>query len=159
MLTTETMSLKINTKAPDFLLKNQDGAAFQLSEQLKSGPVVLFFYPKAFTPGCTKEVCSLRDDYSFFEERKISMFGISHDAVETIREFGGKYSLPYTLLSDPNRKVCKLYDAVYPFGIMTKRISYYIDADGTIKGMIDDLIDSRGHVEYLKKRIESLSAK
>jgi peroxiredoxin Q/BCP len=101
----------------------------------------------------------LRDDYSFFEERKISMFGISHDAVETIREFGGKYSLPYTLLSDPNRKVCKLYDAVYPFGIMTKRISYYIDADGTIKGMIDDLIDSRGHVEYLKKRIESLSAK
>lgn len=153
------MSLKINTKAPDFLLKNQDGAGFQLSEQLKTGPVVLFFYPKAFTAGCTREVCSLRDDYSFFEERKIALFGISHDSVETIQAFGGKHRLPYTLLSDPNRKVCKLYDAVYPFGIMTKRISYYIDTEGIIKGMIDDLIDSMGHVEYLKKRIISLAAK
>lgn len=152
------MSLKINTKAPDFLLKNQDGTAFQLYAQLKYGPVVLFFYPKAFTAGCTKEVCSMRDDYSFFEERKIALFGISHDAVETIREFGGKYRLPYTLLSDPNRKVCKLYDAVYPFGIMTKRISYYIEMDATINGMIDDLIDSQGHVDYLKKRISGLSA-
>jgi len=153
------MALKINSKAPDFRLKNQDGAEFSLAEQLKSGPVVLFFYPKAFTPGCTREVCSMRDDYTFFEERKIALFGISHDSVDTIRTFGGKYRLPYTLLSDPNRKVCKLYDAVYPFGIMTKRISYYIEMDGTIMGMIDDLIDSRGHTEYLKKRIASLSAK
>jgi peroxiredoxin len=62
------------------------------------------------------------------------------------------------LLSDPNRNVCKLYDAVYPFGIMTKRVSYYINTDGIIKGMIDDLIDSMGHVEYLKKRIAGLEA-
>jgi thioredoxin-dependent peroxiredoxin len=151
------MSLKITTKAPDFRLKSQDGSEFHLSEQLKMGPVVLFFYPKAFTAGCTREVCSLRDDYSFFEERKIALFGISHDSVETIQAFGSKHRLPYTLLSDPNRKVCKLYEAVYPFGIMTRRISYYIESDGTIKGMIDDLIDSMGHVEYLKKRITGLS--
>jgi peroxiredoxin Q/BCP len=147
------MSLKINSKAPDFKLKDQDGQSFHLTTALKNGPILLFFYPKAFTPGCTAEVCSFREDYSFFSDRNIQLIGISHDTEETQKKFKEKYHLPYPLLSDTNRKVAKLYDAVYPFGLMTKRTSYFINQEGIISDTIDQLMGSEDHIRHFKQTL------
>jgi len=150
------MALRINTKAPDFTLKTADNKSFNLNAVLQNKSVVIFFYPKAFTRGCTKEACSFRNDYAFFNKMDIEVVGISHDSTDTLKKFQDSYILPYTLLSDPRRKVSALYEAVYPFGFLTKRITYFIDKSGIIKAVYDDLIDAENHLKQIKMRIERL---
>jgi len=151
------MSLKPSTKAPNFTLKNELGKSLTLSNILAIKPVVLFFYPKAFTTGCTLEVCAFRDDYSFFEEHNIGLIGISNDSADVQHKFHSKYKLPYTLLSDPARKVCALYDAVYPLGILTKRTTYLIDKKGIIRSVYSNLFGAESHLLEMKKQILKLN--
>jgi peroxiredoxin Q/BCP len=150
------MALKVNIKAPDFSLPDSEGKIFNLKSTLEEKEVVIFFYPKAFTAGCTAEACSFRDDYSFFRERNIAVIGISHDSEETQSRFLAKYRLPYLLLSDHNRKVCRLYDAVFPFGLLTKRVSYYINREGKILSVVDNLFNAGNHLETIRKKILSM---
>jgi len=147
------MPLDLYSQAPDFSLKDISNNPFSLSNQLILSPVILFFYPKAFTPVCTQEVCSFRDDFSFFNERGIQLFGVSMDSRETLQKFQKENQLPYTLLSDPSHRVCKIYKAMYPFGILSKRISYYIAQDGRVLGVIDSLFSGTEHTQFLKDRI------
>lgn len=148
------MPLAKGSKAPDFTLPNQDNIPVSLKEQLiDSSAIILLFYPKDFTQGCTQQMCSFRDDYSFFSNRGIKIFGISHDSVHSHSSFAKSENLPFPLLSDVGRKISRMYEAVYPFGILTRRVSYLIGSNGVILDSYDALLDSKGHLEHLKKQI------
>lgn len=121
-------ALQIGEKAPDFILFDQDSNQQQLSKYL--GQLVLvYFYPKDDTPGCSKEACGLRDNYTEFEKHGVKVLGVNHDSPESHKKFIDKYELPFTLLSDPKKEMIKQYGAG---GMMTRRVSYLIGKDGSI---------------------------
>jgi peroxiredoxin Q/BCP len=123
----------IGEKAPDFRLKDENGKERSLSE-FKGKRVVLYFYPKDDTPGCRKEACSFRDNYSLFEKAGIVVLGVSYDSPESHKKFKEKYNLPFILLSDQDKKVADMYLANK--GLFGKkfanRVTYLINEDGTI---------------------------
>ena len=102
------MALKVGNKAPSFKLKNQDGKTISLSD-FKSKPVVLYFYPKDDTSGCTKEACNFRDEFPKFGKMKAEIIGVSADSVESHKKFAQKYKLPFNLLSDEKKEVLEKY--------------------------------------------------
>lgn len=121
--------LAVGTEAPDFTLQDQDDRAQTLS-RYRGGYVLVYFYPKDDTPGCTAEACAIRDAYGDFERAGVKVFGISADTAESHKQFAEKYQLPFSLLSDPTREVIVAYGAKgEPYN---KRISYLIAPDGTI---------------------------
>jgi len=125
--------LQTGQKAPEFSLKDSNGEMRTLDEFYGS-PTVIYFYPKDDTPGCTKEACSFRDNYSLFESKGIQVVGISYDSPESHTEFKEKYNLPFTLLSDSEKTVAEKYGAnrgLLDF-VGAKRISYLLDKDGII---------------------------
>lgn len=124
-----SQSLAIGLQAPDFQLYGDDGMLHNLSDY-RGKKVVLYFYPKNFTPGCTKQACSLRDDYSLFAKNEIVVIGVSNDSVESHKKFKEKYNLPFILLSDPQSTVFKLYGAKGFF--INDRVTYLIDETGRI---------------------------
>jgi peroxiredoxin Q/BCP len=128
----------VNEPIEDFTLNNQDGKSVSLSDY-KSTPVVLFFYPRADTPGCTIESCGFRDAFEKFKKAGITVFGISRDTVKDQKKFQTKYDLPYDLLADPDMELINRFDLVKPknmYGKLVKgvkRTTYLIapaDADG-----------------------------
>ncbi len=131
------MKLKIGEQAPDFELPDQNGKVHKLSEYLGK-KVLLYFYPKDGTPGCTKEACSLRDGFPKFTGIGAEVIGISTDSVASHKKFAEKYQLPFTLLADGQKEVVKLYDVYQPkklFGrefLGTLRTSFLIDENGNI---------------------------
>ena len=102
--------LKEGDKAPSFTLPDQDGENIRLSD-FKDKTVVLYFYPKDMTPGCTKEACSFRDNITTLKRKKVVVLGVSKDSVERHKKFAEMYELPFLLLSDPEAKVIKAYGA------------------------------------------------
>lgn len=122
------MSLKAGDKAPDFAALDQNGKQHSLTGY-KGKWVLLYFYPKDDTPGCTKEACSFRDEFSDLKG-KVAVLGVSHDRVESHAKFAAKYQLPFTLLSDPQKKIISDYEA--KGFLFTKRISYLINPEGKI---------------------------
>jgi peroxiredoxin Q/BCP len=119
-----------NTHAPDFSLQDDNGTAQSLKNYQGSW-VLLYFYPKDDTLGCTTEACAFRDNFPFYEDIGITIIGISKDSAVSHKKFKEKYSLPFTLLSDTEGSIAKVYGADGLLG--TKRISYLIDPEGTIK--------------------------
>jgi peroxiredoxin Q/BCP len=136
-------SLKVGDKAPDFTLLDQDGKPVTLSAALKSGPVILAFYPKAFTPGCTRQNSNFRDKYAEVEKKGAQVFGVSTDSVETQKKFKAEYKLPYPLLSDPGGKVAKQYSGTMPVVGVANRANFVVGEDGTIAQIVEgsDAID------------------
>ncbi len=130
--------LQVGDKAPDFTLPNQEGEEVSLKDYAGKR-VIVYFYPKDDTPGCTKEACSIRDNFPALSEKDAVVFGISADSVESHRKFKEKFDLPFTLLSDPEKEVIKAYGAwgtkkMYGKeyeGIM--RYTYVIGADGKVE--------------------------
>lgn len=136
------------TKAPDFTLQDQDGTAHTLSAYL-GRYVLIYFYPKDDTPGCTKEACAIRDIYTDFESTGVKVFGVSKDTVASHKKFATKYNLPFTLLADTKREVIEEYGAAkMPFG--TARISYLITPDGTIAKVYPKVTPTEHGAEILK---------
>jgi len=129
--------LEVGDKAPDFTLPDSDGNQHTLSAYT-GRKVVVYFYPKDDTPGCTKEACSFRDAYAIYRQHDIKVFGISNDDEQSHQKFRKKYNLTHTLLSDVNNTVCPQYDAYGTkkmFGNEyegIKRKTYLLDEDGTI---------------------------
>lgn len=119
--------LTIQTPAPAFTLKNQDGEDVSL-EDFRGKYVVLYFYPKDDTPGCTTEACAIRDSYAALQEHAV-ILGVSSDSVQSHKQFAEKYHLPFLLLSDTERPVIKAYQSG---GMMTKRVTYLINPQGVI---------------------------
>ncbi|MCU0332514.1 MAG: thioredoxin-dependent thiol peroxidase [Ignavibacteriaceae bacterium] len=102
------MALNVGDKAPSFKLKNQDAKVISLTD-LKGKPIVLYFYPKDDTPGCTKEACNFRDEFPKFDKMKAEIIGVSIDSVESHKKFANKYKLPFYLLSDEKKEVVAKY--------------------------------------------------
>ena len=136
-------SLKVGDQAPDFTLSDQEGKPITLSKALESGPVILAFYPKAFTPGCTKQNSNFRDKYAEVEKKGAQVFGISTDSVETQRKFKAEYKLPYELLSDPDGKVARQYSGTMPVIGVANRANFVVGQDGKITEIVEggDAID------------------
>lgn len=129
--------LPIGTKAPDFTLPDQDGNLRSLSDY-KGRKVILYFYPKDNTSGCTKQACGFSERYPLFRERGVEILGVSKDSVESHRKFADKFGLAFTLLADPERKVLEAYDVwkeKMNYGKVTLgvvRTTYLIDENGVI---------------------------
>lgn len=122
--------LKEHDKAPDFRLLDQKGIPHTLS-QYEGKYVLVYFYPKDDTPGCTKEACTLRDAYSDFERLGVVVIGISKDSTESHKKFAEKYNLPFIILSDPEKGIIESYGAKSAVG--TRRISYLVNPAGKIE--------------------------
>lgn len=130
--------LEIGTKAPDFTLLNQDGKTISLSD-FKGKKVILYFYPKDNTPGCTKQACTFGELYPHFTELNAKIIGISKDSVASHKRFEQKYQLPFILLSDPELEVIKSYDVWKEKNMYGKKVmgvvrsTYLINEDGMIE--------------------------
>jgi thioredoxin-dependent peroxiredoxin len=148
------MALKIGEQAPDFTLANSNGKPFSLSTDLKDKPCIIFFYPKDFTPGCTKEACAFRDNFSLFEQLDIQVIGISTDTVESHLKFKQEFNLPYELLADTSGEVSKKYKALVPFINISKRITYLLDAHHKIRAVYQELF---GYESHIKAMIRSMN--
>ena len=143
------MALKIGDKAPDFNLKNTKGEEVSLSG-LKGKRVILYFYPKDDTPGCTVEACNFRDDFDLYQEKDAVILGVSRDGEASHKKFTEKFDLPFTLLSDEDHSVAEKYGAwgeksMYGrkyMGII--RNTYVIDAEGKIE-MIYEKVKPKDH--------------
>ena len=131
------MAVNVGDKAPSFKLKNQDAKLISLAD-LKGKPIVLYFYPKDDTPGCTKEACNFRDEFPKFGKMKAEIIGVSIDSVESHKKFANKYKLPFNLLSDEKKEVVEKYGVWQEKSMYGKkymgivRTTYIIDTEGKI---------------------------
>lgn len=139
--------LKTGDAAPDFSLLDQKGEKVTLSDLLKSGPVVLFFYPKAMTTGCTKESCHFRDLAGEFADLHAQRVGISADTVDKQAAFDSKHTLGYPLLSDPDRAVAAGFGVKRPGPIMNKRATFVIGTDNKILAAIGSELNMDIHAD------------
>lgn len=146
--------LKVGMKAPNFTLHDAFGKAYTLSSFKGKQPVVVYFYPKAGTPGCTKEACGIRDDWSKFKKNKIQVLGISVDTKPEIKSFIKKNKLNFPLLSDANKEVSKTY-GVYQKNGYDKRVTFIVDKKGIIARIID-VTDIAGHAAEVFKTAMAL---
>jgi peroxiredoxin Q/BCP len=143
---------RVGAKAPDFTLPSQSGETVRLNDFLGK-PVVLFFYPKDDTPGCTKEVCAFRDNFEEFGNLDAEVVGISSDPVESHRAFAEKHGLPFALLSDEEGKVRNLYGVPNTLGLFPGRVTYVIDEQGVVRHIFTSQLGVERHVQ---EAIESL---
>lgn len=132
---------------PDFELSAQDGEPVRLSEELTRGPVVLFFYPKAMTPGCTKESCHFRDLEAEFATVGAIRLGISADPVDRQRQFAEKHGFEFPLLSDPDRVVARKFGVKRPGPLSNRRATFVIGTDGRLLAEIRSEIDMARHAD------------
>jgi len=139
--------VKIGDKAPGFTLPNQDGAFVSLSDYYKQNNVVLFFYPKDFSPGCTTQACSFRDHYEDFTDLGAEVVGISSDSVGSHKKFLDEYLLPFTLLSDKDGKVRSLYGSTKVFGFLPGRYTFIIDREGIIRHIFTSETNMKKHID------------
>ena len=151
---------KIGDRAPAFSLTADDGQTVQLSD-FRGRPVVLYFYPKDDTPGCTKEACSFRDAWSDVQESGAAVFGVSPDGVASHQKFRAKYRLPFPLLADPDHSVAEAYGAWGEKSMYGKkyqgilRTTFLIDGAGTVR-QIFEKVKPEGHAEEVLAAVQQL---
>ena len=141
-----TTELKNGDKAPAFSLKNTNGETVKLAD-FKGKKVVLYFYPKDDTPGCTKEACGFRDDYSVLQKRDIEVLGVSADGQASHQKFTEKYSLPFTLLSDPDHAVMEKY------GAWGEKNMYGKIVQGVLRSTF--IIDEGGKIAHIFRKVKT----
>ena len=147
--------LKIGQEAPDFTAACTDGSQVNLKSIVGKEPIVLYFYPKDDTPGCTKEACGIRDDFSAFKNLNARVYGISYDSIDSHKKFIEKYHLPFALLSDSNHTIAKRYGAD---GLLfAKRMTFVIDRSGKIAWM-DRSVNPSTHSKELQDALSKLPA-
>lgn len=146
-----SLMLTVGARAPEFTLPDQDGRDTTLTSLLNHGPLVLFFYPADFTPGCTKEVCMMRDLHSELVSKGLTVAGISPQGAESHRGFRAKHNLPFRLLSDPDKAVIGMYEVMGPLGIGVRRATYLIDPSRHVRDAV--LADFRiaRHEDFVRR--------
>lgn len=147
--------LEIGQLAPDFSAKDKDDKTYKLSD-FKGQKVILYFYPKDNTPGCTTQACELRDSYSYFKTKGYTIIGISKDSAKSHEKFSTKYQLPFLLLADTDKSIISAYGAEHKkmmFGkecTVTKRMTLVLDEKGKITHILEK-VNAKTHIEDLKK--------
>ena len=139
--------VKVGDRAPTFTLSNQSGAPVKLADWLGSKPIVLFFYPKDDTPGCTAEACAFRDSYEVFQEAGAEVIGVSGDSSASHQQFANRHKLPFTLLSDQGNQIRKLYGVPATLFILPGRVTYIIDRQGVVQHIFDSQLEFQAHVQ------------
>jgi peroxiredoxin Q/BCP len=141
-------TVAVGDKAPDFTLLDQSGSPVSLADLLREHVVVLYFYPKDETLGCTKEACAFRDSYEVFTEAGAQVVGVSDDSVDSHASFAGHHRLPFVLLSDPGGTVRTTY-GVTPslFGVLAGRVTFVIDRQGVVRHVFSSVSRIGQHVE------------
>ena len=143
--------------APDFTLPSHSGEEVSLGDFVgRKRAIVLFFYPKDDTPGCTKEACSFRDGYEQFEKSEAEVIGVSSDSVRSHQRFAQRHGLPFTLLSDEGGEVRKLYGVPNTLGLFPGRVTYVIDEEGVVRHVFSSQLGVTRHVEQALKALEAI---
>jgi peroxiredoxin Q/BCP len=145
--------LEAGSRAPEFVLENDQGGETSLSELVQNGPLILYFYPADFTPGCTKEACSIRDIHDDIQAVGLQVAGVSPQDADSHQRFRDEHDLPFTLLSDPEKVAVKMYDVDGPFGVGVRRTTFLISQDRVIQdAMMADVRIGR-HKEFIEKAV------
>jgi peroxiredoxin Q/BCP len=145
--------LKPGATAPEFILPDEHGEDVSLTGLLTSGPLILYFYPADFTPGCTKEACSIRDVHDDLVSVGLQVVGISPQDGESHARFREAHNLPFLLLSDVDKVAIRMYDADGPFGVGVRRVTYLISQGKKIQDALQaDVLVGR-HREFIDKAI------
>lgn len=145
--------LKAGDKAPEFTLRDHGGDEVTLSNLLHVGPIVLYFYPADFTPVCTKEACMIRDLSDELATVGLQVIGISPDNEDSHRRFKEKHDLGFTLLSDPEKHVIKMFGVDGPFGVGVRRATYLIDQNRRIQSALCADLFVGKHEDFLRKAV------
>ena len=145
--------LETGSRAPEFVLENDQGGETSLSELVQDGPLILYFYPADFTPGCTKEACSIRDIHDDIQAVGLQVAGVSPQDADSHQRFRDEHDLPFILLSDPEKVAIKMYDVDGPFGVGVRRATFLISQDRVIQdAMMADVRIGR-HKEFIEKAV------
>ena len=150
--------LKVGDQMPEIALKDQDGNLVNLHDFKGKNPLVVYFYPKDDTPGCTKEACEFRNEYEQFEQYDAKVFGISGDSEKSHQRFIAKHSLNFSLLSDQSKKAEKAFGVPRSlFGLLPGRVTFVIDKQGVIQHTLNSQIDARRHTHESLKVLKWLA--
>ena len=144
--------IRVGDRFPTFALPDQNGETFRSSEALEKGPLVVFFYPKDETMGCTAEACAFRDSYDVFQEAGATVVGISSDDTKSHRRFADKHGFPFLLLSDTDGAVRRSFGVPKTLGLLPGRSTYVIDPKGVVRHVFHSQLQAKQHVN------EALSA-
>lgn len=151
------LKLKVGDKAPDFTLLSQKGESVTLSKLIGKKNIVLYFYPKDESKGCTRQACEFRDKYEVFTDLGAEVIGVSSDDVKSHKSFAEKNFLPFTLLSDDENKVRELYGVKSTFGIIPGRVTYVIDKKGIIRKIFSSQFKFKKHIEESLETLKGLN--
>lgn len=152
-------SVDVGDAAPDFTLPSQSGEPVRLSDVWKRGPVVLYFYPKDETPGCTTEACTFRDSYEAFKEAGAEVIGVSSDSVTSHESFAARHGLPFVLLADQGGRVRKQFGVRPSLGILPGRVTYVIDGGGVVRHVFSSQTGVQRHVHEALDALNVIKAR
>ena len=145
-LFSSSSGIGVGDRAPDFSLPDRTGKTVHLSD-FRGKPVVLYFYPKDDTPGCTKEACAFRDSFEAFKDAGAEVVGVSSDSGESHQKFAEKFHLPFTLVSDAGGNVRKRYGVPATLGLLPGRVTFVIDRDGIVRHVFNSQLQATKHVD------------
>jgi thioredoxin-dependent peroxiredoxin len=152
------MKLKVGSKIPQFVLPDQDGNNININDLTGKSNLVIYFYPKDDTPGCTAEACSFRDQFVDFKETGAEVIGISSDSVASHKKFAEKHNLPFRLLSDVNKQVRKAFGVPGDMlGLFPGRVTYVVDKQGIVRHIFNSQFNAAKHVEEAIGVLKQLS--
>jgi peroxiredoxin Q/BCP len=147
--------LKVGELAPEFTAQDQQGNTLTLASLLAKGRLVIYFYPKDFTPVCTAQACTFRDASSELGSLSANVVGVSSDRDESHQRFATKHGVQFSLIADPERRLIKLYGAAMPILNRTLRVTYVIDTDRRILGAFHHELSAAKHLSDVKRVLES----
>ena len=147
------MELKVGDTIPNFTAKDTNGADFDSATVVGHKPLVIYFYPKDNTPGCTAQACSFRDQYEDFKDLGAEVIGISSDSVSSHQQFTRQFKLPFILLSDSDKKIRKLFGVpTGMFGLIPGRVTYVTDKNGVVQMIFDSMLATK----HIPKALEAI---
>jgi thioredoxin-dependent peroxiredoxin len=150
--------IQVGDKAPDFTLPSQSGELVRLHDRLGERVVVLYFYPKDNTSGCTAEACAFRDSYETFTDAGAEVIGVSSDSADKHAAFAGQHHLPFTLVADKGGRVRKSYGVPSVLGVIPGRVTYVIDRTGTVRHVFSSMTNIGQHVSDALEVVRQLQA-
>ena len=145
--------LKPGSNAPEFILPDENGIDVSLSSLLNENPLILYFYPADFTPGCTREACAFRDMHNDIIAVGLQVIGISPQNGDSHKRFREEHNLPFTLLSDEDKVAIKMYDVDGPFGIGVRRATYLVTQGAKIQDALQADVLINKHKEFIERAV------